>query len=151
MMEGDDHMPQRDEATPALPARARASRRQWLASMGALGAFGALATLGWRVARAQEAIINLQAQVVQVTAKRFAYVPSDIVVKAGVPIVLEVKSMDFAHGMNFPDLGVRADLVPGKPVRIPLPAQPVGVVDFLCDNFCGDDHETMHGRLVVQA
>ena len=26
-----------------------------------------------------------------------------------------------------------------------------GVYDFLCDNFCGDEHETMHGRMIVDA
>ncbi len=155
MMEGHDTVPQQEPRPLAAQAPGEvgqapamhAARRQWLAHLGTLGAFGALAALGWRGARAQAAT----PQVVQVIAKRFAYEPSDIVVRAGVPIVLEVKSLDFAHGMSFPDLNLRADLVPGKPVRITLPAQPAGMVDFLCDNFCGDDHETMHGRLLVQA
>lgn len=137
MMENQKRLPQYEQ-------QSQASRRKWLACMGALG----VAALGWRAAQAQDAS---GAQVVQVVAQRFAYSPSDIVVKAGRPIVLEVVSLDFAHGMSFPDLGVRADLVPGKLVRIALPAQPAGVVDFLCDNFCGDEHEAMHGRLVVQA
>jgi cytochrome c oxidase subunit 2 len=25
------------------------------------------------------------------------------------------------------------------------------VIDFVCDNFCGDGHEAMHGRFVVSA
>ncbi len=138
------------QATPPQDDEPRhtTSRRQWLASAAALGACGSAGLLGWRLARAQD---MGDAQVVQVTARRFAYTPSDIVVRAGVPIVLEVTAMDFAHGMNFPDLGVRADLMPGKVVRVTLPAQPEGIVEFLCDNFCGDDHENMHGRLVVQA
>ena len=35
--------------------------------------------------------------------------------------------------------------------RIALPPMPAGTYDFLCDNFCGDGHESMHGRLVVSA
>jgi heme/copper-type cytochrome/quinol oxidase subunit 2 len=26
----------------------------------------------------------------------------------------------------------------------------VGVYEFLCDNFCGSDHEEMSGRIVVR-
>jgi heme/copper-type cytochrome/quinol oxidase subunit 2 len=34
---------------------------------------------------------------------------------------------------------------------VALPAAPPGSYDFVCDNFCGDHHEEMHGRMIVEA
>ena len=58
---------------------------------------------------------------------------------------------DFVHGMNIPDLKKRLDLVPGRVTRLELQPKTAGVIEFLCDNFCGEGHETMHGRFVVTA
>ena len=90
-------------------------------------------------------------RVIPVTAHRFEFVPSEISLKAGEPVVVEVTSLDFVHGMNIPDLKQRFDLVPGRVTRIALTPQAPGVIDFVCDNFCGDGHEDMHGRFVVHA
>ena len=90
-------------------------------------------------------------QVVKIVAQRFHYTPKEFRVKAGVPVVLEFTSLDFLHGFYMPDLNVRADLPPGMVTRVNvMPAKP-GTYDFLCDNFCGDEHETMHGRMIAEA
>lgn len=89
-------------------------------------------------------------QVVQVTAQRFHYTPSEIVVKKGRPVVLEISSLDFTHGFNIPELKLRADLPPGKVTRVRFTPEHVGEYPFLCDNFCGEGHEQMHGRIVVK-
>jgi cytochrome c oxidase subunit II len=111
-----------------------------------LSATPLLATLGRR-AFAQPA----EPQVVKVVAQRFHYTPGEIRVKAGRPVVLEFTSVDFVHGFSMPDLNVRADLPPGVVTRVRLTAQKPGVYEFLCDNFCGEGHEEMHGRLIVEA
>ena len=85
----------------------------------------------------------------KITEIRFAFTPNEITAKTGERVVLEVKSVDFRHAMNFPDLKIRADLVPGRVTRIELPAQRAGIYEFVCNNFCGDGHEEMHGKLVV--
>jgi cytochrome c oxidase subunit 2 len=86
---------------------------------------------------------------VKVTAKKFVYTPNRIVLKAGVPSVLEFTALDFTHGLNIPDLHIRADLMPGQIIKVPLPALQAGEYDFLCDNFCGDGHEEMNGKIIV--
>jgi cytochrome c oxidase subunit II len=90
------------------------------------------------------------AQVIKVVARRFAYEPSEIVIRKGQPVVLEFTSVDFMHGFKVPDLNLRADLPPGKVTRVRVVAAQSGVYDFLCDNFCGSSHEEMEGRIVVQ-
>lgn len=86
---------------------------------------------------------------IRVVAQRFKFVPNVIELKVGEPVLLLFSSSDYFHGFNVPDLGIRADLLPGlvTPIRL-TPKQP-GRLDFLCDNFCGDGHEVMHGQFNV--
>ena len=91
------------------------------------------------------------ARVIEITARRFEYRPSEIELKAGEPVIIAIRSLDFMHGMSLPDLGIRLDLVPGQVTRLNLHPKAPGVIDFACDNFCGDGHEEMHGRFVVTA
>jgi cytochrome c oxidase subunit 2 len=122
------------------------TRRGWMAQAGALAALPALGLLGQRaLAQAEEP------QVVKLVAQRFRYTPAEFQVKAGRPVVLEFTSLDFVHGFNLPGLKLRADLPPGVVTRVRLTADKPGVYEFLCDNFCGDKHEEMEGRMVVVA
>lgn len=116
-------------------------RRQALRMLTALAASGLGVALAQGPARVRE---------IAVTAKRFEFVPAEIELKAGEEVVVVVTSLDFVHGMNIPDLKQRYDLVPGRPTRIPLSPKRAGVIEFVCDNFCGDGHEEMHGRFVVR-
>ena len=123
------------------------TRRQFVRrALGSLGAGTLLAVSGWRMAQAADPV-----RIIELTARRFVFTPEVLTAKAGEKIVLEVKSLDFIHGMNIPDLKIRVDLMPGRVTRIELPALQAGTYDFLCDNFCGDGHEEMHGKLVVTA
>ena len=112
------------------------------ASALAVGAFAAVTS------RAQDGVA---VRTIAMTAKRFEYVPNDIALKVGEKVVLAVTSVDFIHGLSIPDLGIRADLVPGRVTRIEIQPKQVGIMEFVCDNFCGDHHEEMHGRFVVSA
>lgn len=90
-------------------------------------------------------------QVVKIVAQRFHYTPAQFTVKAGRPVVLEFSSIDFVHGFNLPAMKVRADLPPGRVTRVQFTPKEPGTYDFVCDNFCGDGHEEMHGSMVVEA
>ena len=92
-----------------------------------------------------------QPRVIEMTARRFAYEPNQIALKAGERVVIAIRSLDFVHGMNIPDLGKRLDLIPGQVTRLELQPKAPGTIEFLCDNFCGDGHEQMHGRFIVSA
>jgi len=90
-------------------------------------------------------------RVIKIEARRFAYTPDVITLKRGEAVLLEITAIDFAHGFSVPDLKQRADLVPGRPVRLRLQPESAGRFTFLCDNFCGGGHEEMNGTLVVLA
>jgi len=52
-------------------------------------------------------------------------------------------------GFDAPSLGLHADIVVGKTVRVPFTPGKVGSFDFSCDVFCGDGHEEMGGVIIV--
>jgi cytochrome c oxidase subunit II len=115
----------------------------------ALAVFSALmVSLG--VARSSLGNAQTAERVVKITAHKFAYEPSEIHLKLGEPVVLELTSRDVVHGFNVPDLGLRTDLEPGETVRVRLVPEKAGTFEFHCDNFCGIDHENMSATITVQ-
>ena len=88
-------------------------------------------------------------QVVKITAKRFEYSPHEVVLKKGVPTILQLTTEDRSHGFNIPAMNLRADIVPGKITELKLTPRETGEFDFFCDIFCGSGHEGMSGKLAV--
>ncbi len=88
-------------------------------------------------------------KVIKITAKKFNYIPGEVKLKKGVPVILEFRSQDVLMGFNLPDFNVRADIVPGKATRLRLTPDKTGTFVFLCDIFCGTGHEEMNGKLTV--
>lgn len=105
------------------------------------------------IAQPDPRAINAQpdVQVIKVTAKRFVYTPNQITLKKGVPVVLELRTEDVLMGFNAPDLGARADIIPGQVTRVRIVPDKVGNFSFFCDVFCGSGHEEMTGTIVVTA
>ncbi len=90
-------------------------------------------------------------QVIKITAKKFEYSPNEIRIKKGVPVVLEFTSLDRVHGFTVPSLGgIRATIEPGKATRVSVVAQKAGIYNFHCDIFCGEGHEGMTGKIIVE-
>ena len=112
---------------------------------------GVVAAAGAMLLRAGVAQDAAEPRVIELTAQRFTYIPNEIALKVGERVVIAIRSIDFVHGMNLPDLHMRLDLVPGRITKLELQPKTPGMIDFVCDNFCGDGHEEMHGRFVVSA
>jgi len=87
-------------------------------------------------------------KVISVKAKKFEFVPSEIILKKGEPVVLEMTSEDTTHGFNLPDFGVRAEVKPGTVRRVSITPDKTGRFGFACDVFCGSGHEEMSGTIV---
>jgi cytochrome c oxidase subunit 2 len=90
-------------------------------------------------------------RVIRVTARKFAFLPREIRLKKGVPVVLEFVTADVVMGFNAPDFNVRSDIIPGKVSRLRLVPDKTGTFVFLCDVFCGEGHEGMSGQIHVDA
>lgn len=88
---------------------------------------------------------------IKITAKKFEYSPNEIRIKKGVPVVLEFTSLDRVHGFTVPDLGgIRATIEPEKVTQVRIIAPKAGTYEFHCDLFCGDGHEGMTGKIIVE-
>jgi cytochrome c oxidase subunit 2 len=84
----------------------------------------------------------------------FTYV--DMVVPVGMTVTLDVTADDVAHSWWIPQLGGKADALPGYTNRtwfkIPADAIPEGerrvVYNGQCAELCGRNHANMYGRVV---
>ena len=88
-------------------------------------------------------------QVIRISAKTFEFQPSEITVKKGIPVMLELISADRHHGFKLSAFQLRADVTPGSFETVRFVPDRTGTFTFLCDVFCGDGHENMSGTLTV--
>jgi cytochrome c oxidase subunit II len=80
---------------------------------------------------------------VNVSAKRFAFEPSQITLKKGEPVILELTTQDVAHGLKFKELNLSARIDKGKTAELAFTPTQTG--DFVghCSVFCGSGHGSM--------
>ena len=93
-----------------------------------------------------------QRRVVRVSAERFAFTPSEIVVDAGEEIELRIKSDDTAHGFRIAGTSVNV-VIPKRgrgEISVPFRAPEPGRYLFECTRMCGAGHHFMRGELVVR-
>jgi cytochrome c oxidase subunit 2 len=88
-------------------------------------------------------------QVVKIVAKKYEFVPENVILKKGVPVLLELTTADVAMGFDAPAFKLRADIFPGKVARLRILPQETGRFEYLCDVFCGSGHEEMSGTITV--
>jgi cytochrome c oxidase subunit II len=88
-------------------------------------------------------------RVIKISAERYEYSPAKVTLKKGEPVILELTSEDRLHGFHIKELGVRADVLPGQPVRVRIVPDKVGTFPFTCDLFCGSGHGDMSGMITV--
>jgi cytochrome c oxidase subunit 2 len=88
-------------------------------------------------------------RVIAIVARKFVFIPAEVSVRRGEPVVLELSAPEVAMGFFAPALGLRALIVPGEIAHVRWTPDRAGRFDFLCDVFCGDGHEGMNGHLVV--
>ncbi|MET3120684.1 cytochrome c oxidase subunit 2 [Oxalobacteraceae bacterium GrIS 2.11] len=111
---------------------------------------GTLAILLGQTLLAQESSAG-KPRNIKIHLKKFQFSPNHITLKQGEKVVFELTSSDFTHGFSLPDFNVRSDVPPGQVTLLALTPDKSGDFIFLCDNFCGDGHEEMHGLLTVLA
>ena len=87
---------------------------------------------------------------VEVTAKRFEFVPSTITLKTGETVTLRVTSEDVIHGLFLRDLKLDTDIEPGKTQELTVMPQKAGKFTAICHHFCGAQHGNMKLTIVVE-
>jgi cytochrome c oxidase subunit 2 len=106
-----------------------------------------LATAGASSNRAQT-----QQRVIRVTAERFTFTPSRIVVNPGDTIEFRLTSDDTAHGFRISGTDVNV-VIPKRGMRetsVTMTAPAPGKYTFECTRMCGAGHNFMRGELIVR-
>jgi cytochrome c oxidase subunit II len=101
---------------------------------------------------AADAGSQAERRVVRVSAERFAFTPSQIVVDAGEEIEMRVSSDDTAHGFRIAGTSVNV-VIPKRgrgEVSVSFRAPEPGRYVFECTRMCGAGHHFMRGELVVR-
>ena len=91
-------------------------------------------------------------RIVRVSAERFAFTPSQIVVDAGEEIEMRVSSDDTAHGFRIAGTSVNV-VIPKRgrgEVSVTFRAPEPGRYVFECTRMCGAGHHFMRGELLVR-
>ena len=91
-------------------------------------------------------------RVIRISAERFAFMPSEIVVFAGEEVELRLKSDDTAHGFRIAGTPVNV-AIPKRgraEIAVPFRAPEPGRYPFECNRMCGAGHNFMRGELVVR-
>jgi cytochrome c oxidase subunit 2 len=94
-----------------------------------------------------------QPRVIDVTAERFAFTPSEITVDAGTVLELRLTSDDTDHGFRVHGLGDPNVLIPKRgrgDVRVTIDAKEAGSYTFECSHLCGAGHGFMRGVIRVR-
>jgi cytochrome c oxidase subunit 2 len=89
-------------------------------------------------------------QVIDISAERFSFNPSEIRVKAGTPLEIRLTSEDTMHGFKI--LGTDIDLeLPkrGRGVAAVMFQPTAGRYTFECSRLCGAGHSFMRGVIIA--
>ena len=86
----------------------------------------------------------------QITAKQWGFVPSQIKVRKGDRVRLTITSADVAHGFSLSEFGVGLFVDGGKTVTVEFVADKVGIFSFFCSVPCGSGHGSMRGTFIVE-
>ena len=92
-----------------------------------------------------------ESRVVEISAERFSFNPSEIKVRAGTPLEIRLRSDDTAHGFRIIGTDVNVELPKrGRGVAtVTFEPQP-GRYTFECSQLCGAGHEFMRGVIIAE-
>ena len=88
-------------------------------------------------------------RLIAIRARKFEFTPAEVELKLGEPVVFELTTEDVHMGFDAPELGLNADILPGRTTRVPFTPRKPGSYEFVCDVFCGSGHEEMSGVIKV--
>ena len=104
-------------------------------------------TMASRVAHAADQ----ETQIVEITAERFSFTPSEIRVKAGARVEIRLRSEDTAHGFRIKGTDIDVELAKrGRGVKSVTFEPLAGRYTFECSQLCGAGHEFMRGVIIAE-
>jgi len=110
----------------------------------------AVLTPDGHLVRAQEsANAAVEPKVIEVSAKKYEFSPSQITLKKGEPVILRLTSTDRMHGFMSRPLKIDTDITPGKATDVAVTPATAGNFTVICDHYCGTGHGNMKMKVAV--
>jgi cytochrome c oxidase subunit 2 len=97
----------------------------------------------------QAASVQPSPRRIEISAKQFQFLPGEITLKKGEPVVLVLKSVDVAHGIHFKELGIETKAGKGQTSELAFTPDKTGTFVGHCSVFCGSGHGSMTLTLKV--
>jgi len=88
-------------------------------------------------------------KVIEITAKRFQFTPSEITLKRGEPVILRLTSTDRVHGFMSRLFKIDTDIPPDKTTDVTVTPATAGDFAIICDHYCGTGHGNMKMKVTV--
>ena len=85
----------------------------------------------------------------KISAKKFSFTPSEVRLKKGEAVILELAPRTGSTASISPSSRSGKTSAPKEVTRVTLTPDKAGTFSFRCDVFCGDGHEDMTGTLIV--
>jgi cytochrome c oxidase subunit 2 len=100
------------------------------------------------------AVINLtrasdNPKVIEISAKKFEFSPSQITLKKGEPVILRLSSSDRVHGFMSKPLKIDTDIPADKTEDVAVTPDTAGDFTVICDHYCGTGHGNMKMKVTV--
>jgi cytochrome c oxidase subunit 2 len=92
---------------------------------------------------------NDSPKVIEISAKKFEFTPSQITLKKGVPVILRLHSSDRVHGFMSKPLKIDTDIPNDTAEDIALTPDSAGDFTVICDHYCGTGHGGMNMKITV--
>ena len=76
---------------------------------------------------------------------------NELVIPAGRPVHVDLRTLDVIHSFWVPKLAGKVDMIPNRPNHLWLQADEPGYYYGQCAEFCGDSHAVMRFRVIALA
>jgi heme/copper-type cytochrome/quinol oxidase subunit 2 len=89
----------------------------------------------------------------EITAKNWEFSPNVITVNLGDMVRLKITGLDDGigshHSLAIPEFGINVPVRKGEVAVAEFTANKIGTFAFVCSVYCGEDHGSMRGTLIV--
>ena len=87
---------------------------------------------------------------INITMKKYEFVPAEIHVKRGQRVLLVITSADTQHGFHVDAFGINEPVKKGQAAEVEFVSDRAGTFPMNCSIICGAMHDEMVGKIIVE-
>ncbi len=93
---------------------------------------------------------KVPAERINITMKKYEFVPAEVHVKRGQKVLFVVTSADTQHGFHVDAFGINEPVKKGQTAEVEFESDRAGTFLMNCSIICGAMHDDMVGKIVVE-